>query len=373
MCNALRGMDISHSCRFNALENCFVLTIEVERPLFCVGLCSDVWIELLEAQNSIAILSKASCNKYQDYAVLGTYRCQDSANKLDIRFRCQEGNSGTITCFLIPKQAPRFATPISHRILSLCLHERVSESALDLESMSNLTLKGELTGDEICLLFSSALPDFPKHWLGDQIGHLSYCCRPSGDLLEIRRGDGEVVVHCKDVCALEILKNTLLQESEMRNQSIQVNTQVNKAAVEASLKQLWTDLERCRSLEKEAKTAQALLELAEQVLSLFLTLCEFLFQEEELGFLDESLRRIHVDSGKILETWKQSSGQLKTLSESIVSLITRCRKLLGLSCAPKTYDELTRFLNEEDASFAALLEFLSSTSGPTNLNDTRFV
>eukprot|EP00210_Caulerpa_lentillifera_P004879 g4656.t1 len=355
--SSLRGIDISHSCRYQATENCFVLTLEVERPLFCVAFCCDVQIELLEAQNSVAILSQSQwITAHQEYPVSAVYRCQDSANKLDIRFRCQEGNQGTITCFLIPKLSTKFAMQISHQILPLCLHERVleSDSETNLDSTNILTLKGDHRMEEICLLFSSALPDFPKQWPDDQESSLYYHNRHSGNHMEIKQRNQEVFVYCNDIIALEILKNKLIHESDARNQCIKVDTQVNITSVERSLKDLWIELSQCRLLNEKAKTAQALMEIAEQ--------------EDELSFLDVSLKNLLQDAVTILDAQKKNSERRETLSDSILSLITHCWRLIGLNCSSATYHQLKDFIEDpkEDASYTDLLKFLSATR-----NDSR--
>ena len=257
-------MDIKHRCRLDASQNCFVLTIESEKPIFCIGVCCDVEIELMSPINSVAIMSVSPPDAEHGYPVLATFRCQESANRLDVRFRACEGRPGCMTCFVLPKTSTKLAVLLRHRILPLCLHECIPEASPEKGSL--MRIRGEFTDEELCLWLAAALPDFPKRWQSD--GLLLFRNTQSNQIMrfgKLENGAAAAEIECPDICALNVLRETLLHEASKRNHTLNVELKIDVDGVRHSLECLWSEIETFRDIDARASLGKALAEIQQQV------------------------------------------------------------------------------------------------------------
>lgn len=246
------------SWRLNSAENCFVLSIEAETAIFCVAVCCDVEIELLASANQMAIMSFSPPDVQNGFPILASFRCQESTNRLEIQFRAKEGNPGCITCFTVPKMNPKMALMGFHKILPLCLHERAIDQE-DSKEGSRLIIAGDFTSEEICLWFSSALPNFPRQWPTD--GGLSYCNAQTGNKIWIILNKDLLSIWSQDISSLDILREILVKESLARNIKFKVEFKPDFKNIEGILRSLWEKVEFVRALEEKTLLSKALREI----------------------------------------------------------------------------------------------------------------
>eukprot|EP00882_Tetradesmus_deserticola_P033973 GHRQ01038857.1.p1 GENE.GHRQ01038857.1~~GHRQ01038857.1.p1 ORF type:complete len:302 (-),score=65.21 GHRQ01038857.1:103-921(-) len=53
-------------------------------------------------------------------------RCQESTNRLSIKFKAREGNPGKVTAYIIPAMPPKTCSVIEVQLPPLCMHQMVS-------------------------------------------------------------------------------------------------------------------------------------------------------------------------------------------------------------------------------------------------------
>ena len=235
--------------------------IEMETPIFCIALCCDVPIELLSSANSVAILSNTPSNRKSEFPLLATFRCQECANRLDIRFRAKEGTPGTITCFVLPKSNSKTAVAVQHRILPLCLHE--PGQRLEQESCSVLQIRGDWTPEEFCLYFGAALPNFPRQWSNQET--LFFKNSVSGSTICIARKEEHIEISSQDICTLDILREAVVQQANKRNRELRSELIPDMGGLKEMLERLWREVESTRTLDERAAIGSALLEIQNQV------------------------------------------------------------------------------------------------------------
>ena len=352
-------MDIKHRCRLDASQKCFVLTIESEKPIFCIGVCCDVEIELMSPINSVAILSLSPPDEVHGYPVLATFRCQESANRLDVRFRAHEGRPGCMTCFVLPKISAKLAVSLRHPILPLCLHECAPEASLEKGSL--MKIHGGFSDEELCLWLAAALPDFPKRWQSD--GLLFFRDTQSNQIMSFRKLDngGAAEIECQDICALNILRETLLHEASKRNYTLNVELKIDVEGVSQSLERLWSEIETFRNIDARASLGKALAEIQQQVARPPpAPKRRMLLVQDENGMplLDEDMEDMLKSVGESEELLQKREMQMDRSAVSICHLLDHYSKLTGTNKPQTKLTGLKTRLRTGDATFQELLDVL---------------
>mgnify|MGYP001806850331 CR=1 FL=1 len=72
-------------------------------------------------------------------------RCQDSTNRLAVKFKVREGRSAALSAFVLPAISPKACVVVRHTIRPLCLHQRIVQ--MDTSRPTNeLLITGEGCG-----------------------------------------------------------------------------------------------------------------------------------------------------------------------------------------------------------------------------------
>merc|ERR1719502_2359929 len=107
-------------------EAAYMIQIELPMPIDLVALSSSVHVDLLDSEtNSNAVVSRSPPDAANKNALLATYRCQETANRVEMKIRTTEGESGDITATVVAKTSPKVAQVIKLQVKSLSLHHRI--------------------------------------------------------------------------------------------------------------------------------------------------------------------------------------------------------------------------------------------------------
>ena len=107
-------------------EAAYMIQIELPMSIDTIALSSSVHVDLLDQEtNSNAVVSRSPPDAANKNALLATYRCQETASRVEMKLRTTEGESGDITATVIAKTNPKVAQVIKLQVKSLSLHHRI--------------------------------------------------------------------------------------------------------------------------------------------------------------------------------------------------------------------------------------------------------
>lgn len=104
-----------------------------------LSLQATVHLDLLDLPASVAIVSRSqseptacgsgSCPGASP--TFATYRCQDSTNRLSVRFRAREtAEGGKVTAFIVPTAPDRNCPVLEAALAPLCLHQPITAGSV---------------------------------------------------------------------------------------------------------------------------------------------------------------------------------------------------------------------------------------------------
>lgn len=139
----------------------YLLSIEIPAPIEFVLLQCKVPIKLMEVEKSTAVVSSSKCDIADGNHLLATYRCQVDKNRVDLKFRTNEGAYGTLQAFITPNIQPKVSQLQQFAIKALSLHMRVH--AFDVTRPHNqLKLKGMFSHAEVHNWLNNCIPEVPE-------------------------------------------------------------------------------------------------------------------------------------------------------------------------------------------------------------------
>lgn len=142
-------------------DGSYLLSIEIPAPIEFVLLQCNVPIKLLELEKSTAVVSFSKCDVTDGNHLLATYRCQVDKNRVDLKFRTNEGAYGTLQTFITPNIQPKVSQLQQFAIKALSLHVRVH--SFDVTRPHNtLKLKGTFSHAEIHNWLNNCIPEVPE-------------------------------------------------------------------------------------------------------------------------------------------------------------------------------------------------------------------
>lgn len=104
--------------------------MELDIPIEKVALHSNVPLDIIESDNSRAIISYSPVDPENGTYLMAIYRCIEVTNRLEMTIATSEGKCGTLQAIIIPKNEPKTCQIVSFPIKPLSLHERVHDVKL---------------------------------------------------------------------------------------------------------------------------------------------------------------------------------------------------------------------------------------------------
>jgi len=115
--------------RLDPDTGCYHLSLEAASAIRAVCIHSDVPIDLLDAVDDQATVSRSVPEARDEGArahALATYSLAPGATRLEVRLRAIEGQAGTVKAYVIPQNAPMTCSERSYEVKPLCLHARAT-------------------------------------------------------------------------------------------------------------------------------------------------------------------------------------------------------------------------------------------------------
>jgi Bardet-Biedl syndrome 7 protein len=116
----------------------YILSLELPSPIENILIQSDIALEMLDVDSNAAVLSQSECDKNDGNAFLCCYRCQVNTNRVDLKFRCFEGQHGTLHVYITPNIQPKCCQMLSYIIRPLSLH--IAVHSYDETRLINITI-----------------------------------------------------------------------------------------------------------------------------------------------------------------------------------------------------------------------------------------
>ncbi len=196
-------------------EAAYMIQIELPMPIDTIALSSSVHVDLLDQEtNSNAVVSRSPPDAANKNALLATYRCQETASRVEMKLRTTEGESGDITATVIAKTQPKVAQVIKLQVKSLSLHHRIHvlEEEESERKLNVLKITGTFSQQVIHDWISGCLPEIPPRLQQDTVT-LLFRNVFTGSVLKCEYCKGEATISSDSVTTIAILKEHISQEA----------------------------------------------------------------------------------------------------------------------------------------------------------------
>ncbi len=302
----------------------------------------DVPIELLEADSNAAIVSRSPTSA-GSMGVLATYRCQESANRLEMAARTSEGRYGSLQAYVWPRISPKTCLSASFPIKPLSLHTRVHDApgADSLPPMNTLKIGGGFALAEVHSWVVATLPEVPQRLPADEA---SFAFRNTflGTHLLACYKKGEATFRSDSLTTLAIVKEVVTKEATARKTQIQISVDVDDESVPNLLRRIDPLLCYQLSLSNKVKLIE--------------TLKEVKMQEADASFLAPEYLSILDNEENLKRELKEQPGRLQFLYGIVTDLYVDNYKFKGQNVTQQV-PQLQRCLQEY--SLDALIGFFS--------------
>jgi len=316
---------------------------------------SDLHLDLLDVENTKAIVSNTQnpnpASKNNNFLV--TMRPEKESNRLEVKMRTTEGQSGELECLVFQKDCgvcQSFYLPIK----ALSLHERVSDFKEDPEKvqMSQINMKGSFAKTDINAWLSVCLLDVPQR-VDDEDSTLIFRSVFSGSHLICKYNKGFATCKSDSITTLAILKDCISREAAQRKINVDVSSALNDECSFKLLELLHPKILKLHNLKQQVEVLEALKELKLQ-------------QEQEkasgdMAFSMPSEFSNTLDrSDQILKEYKAEPRKLEYIYGIIEDLFMDRAKVLGIQNAEAKIAALEGILHSYD--YQKLIDLFKSTS-----------
>ncbi|KAG2493069.1 hypothetical protein HYH03_008732 [Edaphochlamys debaryana] len=350
---------VQDKCKLEADEACYVLTIESAVPIFTVAIQSNAVLQMLDVPTNVAILSRSPPDESNGNLTLATYRCQDSTNRLAVKFKVREGRPSSLSAFVIPAISPKACLVVRHTIKPLCLHSRIT--AMDADRPTNeLLITGSFSAGDVHGWITGVLHDLPPSLPPGQDGATYYFTNSLlGTQLMIKYRAGEARFLSDLVSTLGILHEHCMREATNAKQRVTVSFNPSAQSLQHSVALVWPQLEKQRTLKKTYMMLEGLQELR--------------MQDGDVSYLSPEYRSVLDRADKIRQEYKEQPQHLDHLVALIKDLYLDFCKLTGVATPKTRIPALDQLLLDPGSSLEDLMEFLTGQRGVWALDPGRGV
>ncbi|GIL85198.1 hypothetical protein Vretimale_10813 [Volvox reticuliferus] len=335
---------VQDKCKLEPDEACYVLTIESAVPIFTVAIQCNAALQMLDVPTNVAILSRSPPDEVNGNLTLATYRCQDSTNRLAVKFKVREGKSASLSAFVIPAISPKAAVVLRHTIRPLCLHQRIT--VMDTSRPTNeLLITGSFATGDAHAWVTGLLPDIPPTLPPGQDG-ASFVFQNTllGTQLLCRYRAGEARFVSDLVSTLGIIHEHIMREATAAKLRVSVSFNPSAQSLQHSVALVWPQLAKQRTLKKTFLMLEALQELK--------------MQDGDVSYLSDEYRSVLERADKIRQEYKEQPQHLDHLIALIKDLYLDFCKLSGVSTPKQRLPALEQLLNDTSSTLEQLMEFL---------------
>ena len=354
---------MKHTFKLIPDEACYLLTLEIDIPLDCVTLQSNIPIMLLDTDandlKSKSLLSRTPRDEKNSNELLATYRVLDSVttNRLEIKIRTVEGQHGILNAYVIPKLQPKTCQRQELKIKPLSLHERVDRSTIESElktrPLTTLTLQGAFTLSDVHAWILLCLPDVSSKVNPSSSSSSTSSSSDSSSsavqtlffrstflktVLSCEYERGRVTFKSDSITVISILKEVLTKEATNKKINIQVDLDLKLESISTLLRLLRPELDQHFTLNKKNSLIAPLKEIATHELGGALNASGGGIKEN-LDVLAQFLQPSYIDilrhSDELEAQLKSAPRHLDFLRGIVTDLFVDKHKLQGRSAQSK--------------------------------------
>ncbi|XP_053670850.1 Bardet-Biedl syndrome 7 protein-like [Anopheles nili] len=328
----------------------FLLSLEIPTPIEHVLLQCDAPITLLDVEKNTAVVSFSECDKLSGNSLLASYRCQLNTNRIELKFRTIEGQSGTLQVYITPNLQPKCCQLKRYPIKPLSLHMIIHNASDEMlvRPMNTLTLRGPFSQAEMHNWMINSIPELPEKLY--ESGKVQYTFRHVfiGTLLVCEYGKGEAIFRSDNISTISILKDFITKEATKKRIKLEISTSINESTIPSLIKLIEPKIVHYNKLTKDYQLAQALIDLD-------------IRDDEEFNTLSEEYRSLISNQQEIGIEFRKQPTILNRIYGILTDLYIDKFKFKGVNVKTKlpqlielldnySYDELVQFYSVIKAS-----------------------
>ncbi|RWS16252.1 hypothetical protein B4U79_07615 [Dinothrombium tinctorium] len=241
----------------------YLLTLEVEVPIDCVIIQSDIPLDLIDCERNSAVVS---FNDNCDNEVIATFRCQSNTTRLEVKIGSIEGQFGILRAYIIPRMTPKSCQVKQYQIKALSLHKRsYNISDADTKTFFNkLSLKGGFSFNQAHNWLQLCLPEIPEKLLPTNVSSVDYSfvSTLTDSLLLCHYAKGSLLFESDNISTISILKDFITREATKRSIALEMNLNINEGSVSLTLRKLHPKLKGLLKLKERNLFIEAIKELS---------------------------------------------------------------------------------------------------------------
>uniref|UniRef100_A0A182K4S1 RWD domain-containing protein n=1 Tax=Anopheles christyi TaxID=43041 RepID=A0A182K4S1_9DIPT len=341
--SAIPMLPINDSFVLSKEDATFLLSLEIPTPIEHVLLQCDAPITLLDVEKNTAVVSFSECDKLSGNSLLASYRCQLNTNRIDLKFRTIEGQTGTLQVYITPNLQPKCCQlkryPIKPLSLHMIVHNATDETLA--RPMNTLTLRGPYSQAEMHNWMINSIPELPEKLY--ESGNVVYTFRHVfiGTLLICEYGKGEATFRSDNITTISILKDFITKEATKKRIKLEISTSINESTIPSLIKLIEPKIVHYNKLTKDYQLTQALLDLD-------------IRDDEEFNTLSEEYRSLIRNQQAIGAEFRKQPTILNRIYGILTDLYIDKFKFKGVNVKMKlpqliellenySYDELVQF------------------------------
>lgn len=135
------------------------------------------------------------------------YRCHDSMCRVTVGLNIQEGQTGTVSAYVLARGTAKTCSVVTYPVLTLCLHRHIRELDPN-RAMGTLEITGDFRSAHIHAWLLTILPDTPQQW---QKGEVQLFLESAAlqTQLSVKYDDGTAIFQSDSPSALSMLRTAL--------------------------------------------------------------------------------------------------------------------------------------------------------------------
>ncbi|XP_053685731.1 Bardet-Biedl syndrome 7 protein homolog [Sabethes cyaneus] len=321
----------------------YALTIELPTPIEHVLLQCDAPINLIDVEKNSAVVSFSECDKMSGNSLLASYRCQANTNRVDLKFRTVEGQSGTLQVYITPNLQPKCCQLKRYPIKPLSLHMITYNlpDEIKARSMNALILKGAFSQAEMHNWLLNSIPEIPEKLYGNEKTRLVFRHVFVGTVLICEYGKAEANFRSDNISTISILKDFITKEATKKRIKLEITTNSNEHSIPELIKLIEPKIVHYNKLTKDYQILQALVDLD-------------IRNDKEFSALSEEYQNLLRNQKQIESEFKKQPTILNRIYGILTDLYIDKFKFKGVNVKTKlpqlidllenyNYDELVHF------------------------------
>ena len=327
------ALPVRCSFRLDAAEASWLLSVEIPLSLDLVVLHSNVsGLDVVDKNETgkcvQSVSDEAAAAAGQSAEYVNVIRVTDNSNRLQLSLRSNEGDSGMMTVYVVPKQnstsqGARPCNKVQLALKPLHLHQKANLEPAQWEQwaaqLSTLTLTGSFSLAEIHTWLSLCLPGLPPHvptLQRDECIDALYDNVYTHSPLRLQYKKGHCALTSDNLSALATVKDVVSREALQKKAQLNIQLAYQPLSIPHFLNRLRSELDHFLSLAYKMSVINALDEIAQH-------------EEQHTQFLQPAYLDIVRHSADIRDAWKSAPASIRFLTRLLENLFIDKGKLQG--------------------------------------------